>query len=247
MKPSQNSDLTALETRLRERASTLDYPPTPDIAEAIQARLQQKSPLSAPWLRMAAALLMMSLIAFSVPEIRAAILDILQIGSVRIVPDSSYLPDVELQSLASVLDTGAEITLDNAESLMNRTIHLPDIVSAPDKILRYAVDSRNGVVLVWLNPQMTDDTIWFTLHLLDFPVFKIASQPEDTLSIGQHTALWMTQPHYLSYASDENRSWLRYIGGNVLIWYDGKITYRLEGNLTQVQAIQIAESLNLSE
>jgi hypothetical protein len=102
-------DMTQLESRLRTAAVTLPYPPTPDIAASVRARLAPASNASQRWPKswlarfarsasqdfgfrrrrlawVAVALALALFILLAVPQTRAAIIEFFQIGVVRIFP-----------------------------------------------------------------------------------------------------------------------------------------------------------------
>ncbi len=64
---------------------------------------------------------------------------------------------------------------------------------------------------------------------------------EETEVNGQR-AIWAVGPYPLR-LSNGDLDFTRLIDGNVLIWADGGVTYRLETNQTLDEAIKIAESL----
>src|SRR5512140_551996 len=74
------------ETQLRSIASGMEYPATPDIAGSVAARLP--GPRVRPMSRNYARLLIVVVVLFAslmfIPSVRAAVLDFIQIGVVRI-------------------------------------------------------------------------------------------------------------------------------------------------------------------
>jgi hypothetical protein len=56
------------------------------------------------------------------------------------------------------------------------------------------------------------------------------------------SAVW-TEGEYPLLAKNGDIQWMRLVVGHVLIWADGKVTYRLETNLSMEEAVQSAESL----
>jgi len=77
-----------LEIRLREAARQLAYPPTPDLARQVSQRLAQAAQRRfSPRLRLAwvaLALVLVLLACLAVPPVRAAVLEFLQVGAIRI-------------------------------------------------------------------------------------------------------------------------------------------------------------------
>ena len=60
--------------------------------------------------------------------------------------------------------------------------------------------------------------------------------------VQQHTAVRKQGPHRLQLQSGDFEGRF-FVPGNVLIWFDGQMTYRLESGLTLAEATRIAESL----
>src|SRR5262245_24724647 len=82
--------LERLEASLREQAAAFEYPPTPDVAGAVRQRLAAESrrprwPTAQLAWAMLTILFVLSLL-LAVPQVRAGLLEFLQIGVVRIFP-----------------------------------------------------------------------------------------------------------------------------------------------------------------
>src|SRR5262245_35861119 len=98
--PEQDS---AWEQQVRETARHFDYPATPDIATQVQSRLRAGRPLSSTRAMRLAVAALLALVLFgalwSVPSVRAAILQILRIGAVTvIVGEETPTPTATAQS-----------------------------------------------------------------------------------------------------------------------------------------------------
>ena len=82
--------LEPLETRLRQVANTFAYPATPGLARAVRRRLERAQTRPARFWRQVAWGVVIALVILAglmaVPQVRAAVLEILRIGAVRIVP-----------------------------------------------------------------------------------------------------------------------------------------------------------------
>ena len=124
------------EAKLQNIARNFSYPSTPDIASAVAERLAAKpelKPLASPQQRLVcAALVALFILAglLAVPQVRAAVMEFLQIGAIRIfltepTPTATSLPATPLPGsastptprpsatpLSSVLDLAGETTLD---------------------------------------------------------------------------------------------------------------------------------------
>jgi hypothetical protein len=68
----------------------------------------------------------------------------------------------------------------------------------------------------------------------------------EPVTVAGSRGYWISEePHYLFYVDDRgvNREELRRLVGDVLIWSDGPLTYRLETSLGRDAALRLAESL----
>jgi hypothetical protein len=206
-------------------------------------------------------------VLLSVPEVRAAIAEFLQIGVVRIfitaptetsaptpVPTAELTIEVPVTAtplpastvLPSLLDLDGETTLDDARTHAGFSIPLPTYPSdlgQPDHV--YLQDMAGSfVVLVWIDPQQPD-RVRLSLHLIgpgSFAAEKYQPTVVEQASVNGQPAAWAEGPYMLRVRNgyiDERRL----IEGHVLIWKEGDITYRLETDLSLEEAVKIAESL----
>jgi hypothetical protein len=246
----------------------LDYPRTPDIAGAVMTRLR-----GATWPRFISRRFVWSLtvilILFSslmlIPPARAAIIEFIQIGVVRIfraeptplAPPNQEIPSTVVpvtatpvptsQPLIPILENLAgEMTLDEAQKAVNYPILLPSYppdVGKPDRIFVQDADGKM-TVLVWLDPQHPDQ-ILMSLHFLpagSWAIKKIEPTHIQETTVNSQRAIWAIGPYPLR-LSNGDLDFVRLIDGHVLIWEQGDITYRLETDLSLEEAVKIAESL----
>jgi hypothetical protein len=265
------------EARFRTTASALPYPPTPDVAGAVRRRLAAESARPAPrafvtrrprlaWAIAVVVLLVAGLLA--VPEVRAGLLQFLQVGAVRIflvapsptpseaevivtaLPGTGTLaptatPPPTPPPVSSLLDLAGETTLEDARARFGFPIALPAYPSGlgpPDRVF---LQDFGGpmVVLVWLDPAQPD-RVRLSLHLLTCDVCATKGEPPVilTMSVNGQPAVWTEGPYMLQLSNGE-LDLRRMIEGHVLIWAEGPITYRLETDLSLDEAVKIAESL----
>lgn len=253
------------EPRWAERVHTVArrfaYPPTPDLAGAVQQRLADRSALSGqrrmrPALAflLALALLISGLLA--VPPVRAAIVEWLQIGAVRIwlvEPTPTPLqttqpPRPTATPLATLFNLAGATTLAAAQQKAGFPIRLPTDpadLGAPDGVY-YQELGGPAVVLVWLEPTQPTRAR-FSLHILGATVFAEKGnvrQLEQTTVNGQ-PAFWTEGPYLLAYRRGNAVDWdIRHlVEGHVLLWTEDQLTYRLETSTSLVEAVHMAESL----
>lgn len=79
----------------------------------------------------------------------------------------------------------------------------------------------------------------------DRTLVKDVGRVEDTtvVEVAGRRAFWIDVPHALLVITDEGVATFR-VDGNVLIWTEGGITYRLESTLDRPAAIALAESVS---
>jgi hypothetical protein len=252
------------EEKLRLLASGMDYPSTPDIAGNVTARLRtpirpRVSSKALAWSLTIILVLFVSLML--IPPVRAAIIEFIQIGVVRVFPpeptaqpigtpshgSNAPITATPPQSLIPLLNQMAgKTTLASAQSQVDYPILLPTYPSdlgAPDFVYVQNMDG-NMVVLVWLDPQDPTRVI-MSLHFLppnSWAIKKMEPTVIDETRVNDERALWTTGPYPL-YVSNGDIQYKRLITGHVLIWDDGKVTYRLETDQSMEEAVKIAESL----
>ncbi|MDQ3248098.1 MAG: hypothetical protein M3Q45_02705 [Chloroflexota bacterium] len=249
-----------LEEQLRRAAAAFAYPPTPNMAAVVGQQFSSPSPSRQPDLPRLAWAAFIALIVLltgllAVPPVRAAIVDFLQIGAVRIwltepTPTSTPVaaivtPNPTPLPLTSVLDLAGETTLAAAAARVDFPIRLPTYpadLGAPDRVYRQNLDGP-AVVLVWLDKEPPDQ-VRMSLHLLSSAVIagKMGPKIVATPKVHDQFGLWIEGPYLLVTRSGD---WelVRLIEGYVLVWTEGDITYRLETSLPLAEAVRVAESL----
>jgi hypothetical protein len=258
-------------THMQEAAKRFSYPPTPDIAQSVHQQVAKAAfPLHPRrrWVWAVAAILVCLAALLIVPQVRAAIVNWLHVGGVIIIPEAStttptvvpptpnptqsatpnHTPRPTSTAIQSILDLSGETTLVDAQKRVNFPIRLPTYptrLPAPDRVY---LQDLNGpvVVLVWLDPTEPDG-IRFALHILGPGAFVYKMQPtviKETIVNGQ-SALWTEGPYFLVWQDGSQTTWdmRQIVKGNVLIWTDGQITYRLESSLSLDEARNVAESI----
>src|SRR5689334_14575780 len=197
-----------LEQRLTDAGRVLSYPPTPDIAGAVRAQIAQprRSHLSRRllWAALIIALLLTALMA--VPEVRAAVLRFLRIGSVTIfqteptptaTPTGTFTPAPTATLIYSLQSLKGRMSLDEARKQFGYPIRLPTYpadLGLPDSVfLQYFGD--NFVVLVWLDAPRKD--VRLTLHILspNAQVNKIQPKIIERTTVNGNEALWTQGPY----------------------------------------------------
>jgi len=189
------------ETRLQQMPDEFSYPPTPDIAGAVRRRLEQTQTRSAllyrqlAWVAVIALVILAGLMA--VPQVRAAVFEILRIGAIRIVPSTPaptatptaltlaptsaapvVTPSPSPTPLSSVLDVAGETTLAEARTRAGFPIRLPAYPleqSLPERVFLQDLGGQ-VVVLVWMDSAQPNHAR-MSLHELGPGAFAERSSP----------------------------------------------------------------------
>ena len=229
--------------RIQGLAAGFRYPPTPDIAARL--RPPRIRPIRRPrlaWAIAGAVVVLAGLLA--VPEVRAAVVEIVKLGAVRIFlggPTPTPLPPTGHLSLSEL---PGETTLEAARESATIPVQLPSYpadLGPPDRV--FLLREFGGIiVLVWANPDYPD---FAHLALFEIPpgpiVNKLFPERIQSTSVAGRPAIWSSGDHFVELIM-ESRQELVLVRGNVLIWSREGVTYRLETTLSLEEAIRIAES-----
>jgi hypothetical protein len=267
------------EKQLRSISKGLDYPRTPNIAGSVMNRLRQSpSPTGKgarggkhprflsrrlAWSLTVILILFASLML--IPPARAAILEFIQIGIVRIfraeptpiVPPQQEFPTtmspvtatpaVTSQPLIAILERLAgERSLERAQQLVDYPILLPSYppnLGPPDRIFVQDADG-DMAILIWIDPQQPSQVL-MSLHMIppgSWAVDKMNPTLVQETTVNEQRAIWAVGPYPIRF-SNGDLDFVRLVDGHVLIWTDGEVTYRLESALDLEEAIKVAESL----
>lgn len=253
------------EVQVRSIAGRMEYPRTPDIAGTVSTRLRSGArprfmSKAAAWSLTIVLVLITSLML--IPPARAAIVEFIQVGVVRIfrveptpvptIPPSTMVPVTATpvpteQSLIPLLETLAgEMTLEEAQVIVDYEILLPSYpadLGRPDRVFVQDADG-DMTILVWLDPQKPGEVL-MSLHFLppgSWAIKKVQPMILEETQVNGRYAAWTFGPYPMRYENGDLQ-YLRMISGHVLIWDAEGVTYRLETDLTMEEAIKIAESL----
>ena len=253
------------ENQLKSIAKQMDYPRTPNLAGSVTRRLRASTRPSF-FSRKLAWSLTMILVLFSslmlIPPVRAAVVEFIQIGIVRIFPrptdvistatPDSLTPETAIPSIPagtlipSLSRIAGETTLGDAQQNVDYSILLPAYpadLGSPDHVF---LQDTEGImtILVWLDPRETNQ-VWLSLHFIpegSWGIEKFEPRIIEQAIVNGQPAIWAVGPYPLRLRNGD-LDFTRLIDGNVLIWADGSLTYRLETNQPLEEAIKIAESL----
>jgi len=260
--------ISQIETLIVNAANNFPYPPTPDIVGAVKRQpVTKPSHMTTYSRRLAwATLIVLFILAglLVVPQVRAAVVEFLQLGTIRIfltepTPTATSPPPAASATetpptatprpsptpITSLLNLAGETTLVEAQARVDFPIRIPAEPSGlgpPDRVF---LQDLGGpvVIMVWLEP-VQPNQVRLSLHLLGANTFVEKVQPQviQETTVQGERALWTEGP-YLLQLQNGGYDTRRLVEGHVLIWQEGEITYRLESDLSLEEAVRIAESL----
>ncbi len=247
------------ESRVADLARRFEYPPTPDLTTGWPREGQRHAapPRRARWVLVGVALavLLFVIAALTVPEVRAAVRNMLRLGGVTIFLDERHdapppplrLPDAPPAALAG------ETTLAAARASVPFALRLPTYppdLGPPDRVFLQELDGPL-VILVWSDPE-DPARARLALHIMGPSVYaqKGNVQSAEPATVNGSEAVWVVGTHMLEYvdprrpSSSARGDLRRVVSGHVLIWQEGRLTYRLETDWPKEEAVRVAESLD---
>jgi hypothetical protein len=242
--------MTELERALVSLGRELDVPEAPDAVTAVLARLEPRREgrtLLAPRrLALAVALVLLAalLATLAIPDARSALFRALHIGGASIevgdeLPEVPAEPDLELT-------LGQRVTL--AEATRDAGFDVRRLDEEPDAVY---LGDRGTVWLLYGSPQRPRLLLAQTpFHSVDQELLlkKVAAAGTTVELVavdGARGAFLSGDPHFL-FLLDELGNPVEdsaRLAGNVLLWSEGRIAYRLEGDVDRETALELAESL----
>jgi hypothetical protein len=251
--------MTELERELRELGREFEYPPTPDLADAVGARLRAQRPRRALRTRRIAiaaalALLLPAGAAAAVPDFRDALLETLGIKGVKIERSPTPLP----RTPAGELDLGRRIEGSRAAALVDFDPAVPALreLGEPDA---YHRSSPPGGALSFVyragaggaRSAITHDRLVLTEFRGDdsFLFARKVTGPGTTvrsIRVDGERGVWLAgEPHSFVYRDARGQfvtETLR-LAGDTLLWQRGPLTLRLEGASSLAAALRVARSV----
>lgn len=237
-----------LERRLAALAPEFPFPATPDLAGAAGARLGISGRRRRPGrlvLALAAVAAFAAVLAVS-PGARGALADWLDfLPGVRI-ERVDELPSMPLSSWTGVY--GEEVTLAEAERQAPFEILLPESLGEPDLVYRYR-DPSGGLVITAVYGDHRDArlvlTQWATEDVLFHKLLGPATQAQ-LVDVREARGLWINgNRHVVFYLGGDfqERAAQGALAGNVLVWQEGDVGYRLEAGVGRERALELAAEL----
>jgi hypothetical protein len=242
--------MAELDVALRELGRQVEFPPTPDLATAVRGRLDvqvragwrslfRRAPSADAenprrWGRLVAVALAVLVVAvgavLAVPPARTAILDWLGLRGVSIVRVDELPPTAPVGRL----DLGRRATLEEAPAWALVPDEEPDSVWVED----------GTVNLLWGTP---DDVRLLLTEFRGEAFIEKLIEPDtevEPVSVNGLPGAWLEQPHVVVFKDPRGRirDNVGRLAGKTLLWQDGEVTLRLEGDLSKAEALRIARS-----
>ena len=148
--------------------------------------------------------------------------------------------------LVSILDLAGQTTLEEARAKVPFPIRLPTYpagLGPPDRVILQNHDG-SVLILVWTQPG-NPDKARLSLHAIEpgsWTIEKVKPVFIQETTVNGQAAVWAVGPYFVNLLNGD-LDIRRLIDGNVLIWTEDGITYRLETDLPLAEAVRIAESL----
>ncbi|MFC3502775.1 DUF3040 domain-containing protein [Micromonospora krabiensis] len=235
-----------LERELRDLSTWLETPDPPDVTARVRQRIAAPPRPRRRWRYYLAAALVALGVAV-LPPGRAALADavagLLRFAGVTIATSpTSPLPS----GTPAPLPSQVAVDLAEAARKVRFPVRVPARLGPPERVLVADPDpsgSYRVATLLYRGGALRVDA--FDGHL--DPVFqKQASGPGvEWVQVDGGFAVWVAGPHTVTYVdpTGEVRVETARLAASTLIWSRADVTYRIEGDLTQTEAIEIAGSL----
>jgi hypothetical protein len=219
------------------------------------------------WQRLAVAGLAVAVLAAAVlvlsPGTREAVADLLGLRGIRIQiggprPTVTTPPSTEAGGLGASLGLGERTTLADARRRVKFPVRVPTAAGfeRPDAVYVDPYQPADGRVdfVYRARPGLPASTYTEAGLLItqfrasaDLDYVKKVSQfsKVEFLRVNGGDAFWFTEPHELVFI-DRNGSIQQErvrLAGSALIWQQGDVTYRLEGQVSRDEAVRIASSM----
>jgi hypothetical protein len=243
--------VSELERTLYALGHDLDVPEAPDLVGAVRSRLE---PRRGRWsfeprrLVLAVAVVALALLGatLAIPDARSALFRILNIGGERIelvdeLPDIEPLEDLELT-------LGERVTLEEARARSG--FELRELEDAPDRVY---LGDRGTVWFLYGSPTNVRLLVAQTPRVfVDEPAVLKKLSGEATqieeVRVGSARGIFLSgEPHFLFLIDEDGRvvEASARLAEDVLIWDEGGVGYRIEGDLERDEALRFARSLRV--
>jgi hypothetical protein len=241
--------VTGLERELQQLGGTIAYPPTPDLAPAVLARLAEQPRWRPRISRRAlaiglAALALAAAAAMAVPQARTAILEWFGLEGASI-ERVSELPEVPPQTM---LDLGRKVTLQEARRSSGHAILVPTLggFDRPDAV--YVDPARPGRPVTLLYGPLERPRLLLSVFQGQLLFEKLAAPGTkiEPVTVDGARGVWLEgKPHVFVFRDEygEPAEGSLRLAGNTLLWNRGRLLLRLEADISKEDALRIARSV----
>lgn len=245
--------MSELERALVAVGRELDVPETPDLVPGVLAAIESRparawAPPRRLALAVAAVLVALLGATLAIPDARSAFLRIFEIGGERIELVDE-LPEVPIQEDPET-GLGDRSTLEKAKALAG--FPLRELDEAPDRVY---LGDRGTVWFLYGDPERPRLLVSQTpLSTVDGPALQKKLGGEGTnvelVEVGSRPGAFVSgEPHFL-FLVDEDGNVVEdsaRLARNVLLWDEGGVAYRLEGDFELEAALRLADDLRLRD
>ena len=237
-----------LERDLRELGASIDYPPTPDVAEAVRRRIvepKRRRPWRRPAFVIALAVLAIGVGAvMAVPQARSALLEWLGLRGVEIerVPTQPAAPAV-----GADLDLGERVTLAEARRLARYRVLVP--AEEADGVYFSPLLPGGQVSFVYGTNGRTRLLVSEFRAGVEEQFIRKAAGPGtrvDRVRVNGGRGFWLEgAPHEFVFLDPQGNPSLETLrlARNTLLWEQGGLTLRIEGDVTKEEALRVARGM----
>lgn len=249
-----HSQIDQWEDQVHKTAEFFPYPPTPPIAQAVGRRLPRRPAAHLPVRRFAWAVAVVGALLFGLwaaPPARAALWQLFQVGAIQIFvgqppsPSGLFARPSPTPASVTLADIAGQTSLNIAQGRADFELRSPPGMGEPDQVYfqEMPYPAQQLVIFVWLPPKEQQASL--TLYQIKGGEFAMKQGIEllvQETEVNGEWALWVIGKHILRMRNGRFQPWL-FVEGNVLVWVENGITYRLESGMSLEQTIQLAESL----
>lgn len=243
--------MNGLEHALAELGRELEVPPAPDLVPAVLARIEpRRAPRPRPrrWVVVVAAAVLAALVAtLAIPDARSALFRVLRIGGEQIELVDA-LPEVTPAQAEPDLEPtlGTRVTIEQARR--DAGFDVRELETQPDRVY---LGARGTVWFLYGTPSNVRLLVAQTPHhaVDEFLFLKKLASPETMVEEvdvdGARGFLLTGEPHLvlLVDAAGEVVEESARLARDVLVWERDGVAYRLEGDFTRDEALELARSL----
>jgi len=255
--------VTELERALVRLGGDLAFPETPDVFTAVRGRLEQaaparrRSPSRRALVVVFVALAVAAGAAMAVPAARTAILEFFGLRGASVTRVDT-LPQAPVSPSVATLALGSPVPVEDGFVRVKWPyLVVPEVLGPPDAAY-YSSTLRDGKVSLVYEPGAGVPRSRFTgvgILITEFrgdvePAYvdKLAAAGTaiERLRIGPHRAIWLEGgPHFVAFRTPDGGFGedVGRLAGNTLLIERGRLLVRIEGELEQDRAVEIARSL----